>query len=223
MPITQSKLRAFRKEFPWLELYLNSCLKQTQNIERLDVQRLDLQILDTVPYYHKDSPARLWKRLFLIYDDKALITEVDQAKSIKNPQKSLWRPSTWEDVKIPGKSLKQALTDRTSLQGFEYVLSIQKVSIIGIEITIYKLPKSFSLQEWIEELHAREEAAVQHESMLADWDGQIIAVLEKETSFRVSFPSVPDSEVIGSTAEEALGKFMQRHDKALGLDIRFVK
>ena len=231
MSITQSKFEAFFKEFPWLSGLIEKCFDCYPDPERykgwtkrLTVQRLDLGILKSVPYeYH--GTFLTWRRIFILGKSGNLMQEVPQRKKIRNPQHSLWRPSTWAATKIPGQELADALVTLPN-QDFKYVLCVQEPKFMHVEITIYKLPTSFSLQEWIEKLQAREESAVQRESMLADWDGQSIAVLQKEEGFHAAFYNVSDDNypgVWGKTATEALGNLVKLYGKdLLGLDIKWL-
>lgn len=230
MSITQSKLEAFFGEFPWLIGLLRGYIG-TENlasrINRLAVERLDLEVLKYVPY-HKSSDDDLslfqytwWHRLFVLDDHGKLICEVEQNKKAPNPNFHLLHPRTWRHIMLPGQRLIEALVSLPG-QEFGYVLSIQRSEDYKYYVIIYKLPKSFSLEAWIAELWRRESVAVRQEHALVDWDGQTIEIRQEQNGFFACFPGITSSMVFAPTAEQVLGDFVKKHADVLGLDIRVI-
>lgn len=231
MSIAQSKLEAFFVEFPWLIDLLRGYIgteNLARRINRLAVERLDLEVLRYVPY-HESSDDDLslfrdtwWHRLFVLDDQGTLIREVEQNKKAPNPNFHLLHPLTWRHrhITLPGQLLIDALV--TLGQDFGYVLSIQKTEDDKYYVIIYKLPKSFSLKTWIDELWRRETAAVRLENALVDWDGQTIEIRQEEAGCYACFPNITSSMVFAPTVEQALGDLVQKQADVLGLDIRVI-
>ncbi|MFA5069705.1 MAG: hypothetical protein WC528_00245 [Patescibacteria group bacterium] len=161
-------------------------------------------------------------RLVIVDKSGREICEVSRTHWEKHPQRSLFRPSTWFSIEIEGQKLSDALAALPSGQDFGYVVWISDT--IFLHVRIYKLPKSFSLNEWVEELKDRAVKEIRDEVSLSEWDGESIKIIKGQGGYFVALPDVTTGSAIDDiwwapTIEEALGKFVCNRAAFMGLKI----
>lgn len=217
--VTLPKIQAFCREFPWLTKYIDELTDYLQWMRELSVQRLDLEVLEQVPFTCSFSGSTRELRFIIIDASDNVLHEVTRSRKIRTRPYSLFLPNTWFAEEIGGQKLGEALS---AYPGFKYVLRIEENGIVP-SIVIFKLPNTWDLQEWIEELQRRESIAVQEEVAASGWDGKTIDISSAKTTegmlYRASFPGSGEC-FRGGSAEEALGRLVQNNSHVMGLEIR---
>jgi len=113
------------------------------------VEQIDLELLEVVPYQPEEFVSDE-VRVYLVDNLGLTLGEVGQRRKERTVKFSLFRPSTWLRTSLPGVSVKQALLDLgDKLQDLAYIVVVTG-PCLWTRIQIFKLPKRFSLQEWIE-------------------------------------------------------------------------
>lgn len=117
-------------------------------VEFICVEQIDLELMEVVPHqaeeFYQDDVC-----VFLVDNLGLKIMEVEQRRRERAVRFSFLRPSTWLKTFFPGISVKQALLDLgDELQSLAYVVVVTRPRWWS-RIQIFKLPKRFSLQEWI--------------------------------------------------------------------------
>lgn len=214
MYVSQAKIQAFCREFPWLSKYLDELKAYVKWMKILRVQRLDLDVLEQMPYEHMYYYNNDYLKFFIIDKTGKVLHEVEQRHKMRVRPFNLFRPSTWFTKQVDGQKLKDALT---LYPEFAYVLRIN-VELICPNIEIYKIPNNWNLADWLEELRRRETEILNKELLGTKWDGKTIKIWEEGTTYYVGFSL--DSCAYGSTPEEALGKFIRNNAQLIGLDIQ---
>jgi hypothetical protein len=129
-----SQVRVLFEEFPFLNKYFNP-----RKIEKARVQRVDAETMEISTVA---SGTRIYKVLLL---DKIgdLVVELD-VKKIYGPRWQFWRKRT---EKLWGESVSDALLRSGNPSLVQYVI----VETPNKELVLYKPPRSFTLQGWIDE------------------------------------------------------------------------
>jgi hypothetical protein len=131
--------------------FLGWIVPDRNKVEFICVERIDLELLEVVPSLMGNSTI-YHVRVYFIAKDSSKMTELQPTKLVRFGKFSFFRFSTWFRRYSPGVSVGQALMDlcQDDLQKLSHVVVVTGPTLWP-KIQIFKLPKSFSLQKWIEQ------------------------------------------------------------------------
>lgn len=161
--ISESKLEAFRREFPFLDRYLKKRWLEEDHYLDICVERTDPQLLKETPFIDEinDEDAHY----YLLGRDGSELAVVQLARLEEKPagQRRWWKPSTWGKKVIPAETVEQAVRRLQDPSAVGYVLRVCTDNTssywVDAEIVIYKVPKQFSILECREaEVHRHQKA-----------------------------------------------------------------
>jgi hypothetical protein len=138
--------RVYYGEFPFLDW-----VKPEQgDVAFICVERIDLELLELVPCVGSEVCRQEICVYFVGYDGSKLM-ELKQSVNKRIVKFSIFQPSTWMKEFVLGTSVKQALVNLGDrLRELEYIVVVNRPRY-WTKIQIFKLPKKFSLQEWVQD------------------------------------------------------------------------
>jgi hypothetical protein len=116
----------------------------------IGVELIDLEVIEVVPFRRDDAYSNDDVFVYFVGRDESKLYEVLPRRWVKNPKYRWYRISTWGKEKINGESVKEAL-----IKLGDRLPELSRIVIVSgwdlwKKIQIFKLPKEFSLAEWIE-------------------------------------------------------------------------
>lgn len=160
--MNRAKVVAFFREFPFLENLLNR-----NRIDSIHVFRVDRDLMTKTPWCMHIHPfGHVWSTYILLDKNGAKLTTV----GIRPTERKWWRPSTWPGRKHFKETVGEAIArlGNRARQAFFIVYFNPMFENGPGDLILYKPPKGFTIQGWLEEEIRREQAAIQAESQAID-------------------------------------------------------
>ncbi len=195
--VSESKVAAFREEFPWLKWVLRSCFGREFAIEDICVERADEKLLLRRPrsaasYATKQLPAVVRR---MSYEEG--LEYKDYLARFHTPEYIYLLNANGEDVAQVGEKVEERVTRlfKRKVTNFEeiendtvddtlarlgdkakhvhFIVSVSPVydddgQVLGFSVVIYKSPKGMSYPEWL--ARQRNDAAKELRDKLAEID-----------------------------------------------------
>ena len=162
--MNRAKVLAFFQEFPFLGNILDE-----NDVRYAYVRRVDRGLLAKKSERHEDDPEcfsghSVWDVYMLLDGGGFLLATVDGPT-----RKKWWRPATWGKKRF-GETVGDAIArlGDWAEEVFFVVHFVPVMEVDGGTLTLYKLPKSFTLKGWLEEELRREQAVIRAESEAID-------------------------------------------------------
>ena len=151
------KVNAFFNEFPFLNALVEGGPRE---VDEVKVARIDRHLLELVPKYEGSTGSLVGiddsERIFLLDSNGEVLAEPRQATDITHNE------AHRDDEEEEGETVGEALLCLEDPNTVAYAVSIHTgydirdhYSVGGCSVVVYKPPKGFTLQEWIEEQKRR--------------------------------------------------------------------
>jgi len=176
--MNENKLSAYYREFPWLSKFC-----EIKNAGKVSVQRIDHKLLKKIP----DRPDFLEQfivasfgdlfdmensseEIFLLNSSGESLARVGEIQHDPKPKK-WWRKNPRPYTSHSSReTVGEALTrlDAKLQEAVHFIAVMEIWELSKTNIVIYKIPKGWTLQQWIEEEIQREQKKIQEEKLQID-------------------------------------------------------
>ncbi len=157
--MNRSKVVAFFQEI----LFLGDFFKEDQ-VKSINFQRVDRELMVKSPEKSQAGgdpflPLIFWSKYILLDENGKKLATV----GVKPVSMKWWKPLTWSGEQQFGETVGDAIARLGDRAGEVYFVLHSSPSP-PFEIILYKPPKNFTIQGWLEEEIRRERAAIRAES-----------------------------------------------------------